>query len=38
VKDKTVQEKSKKFAIRIIGLYKHLTDISSEKVLAKQIL
>ena len=38
MKDKTVQEKSKKFAIRIIGLYKHLTDISSEKVLAKQIL
>lgn len=33
-----IQEKSLKFAIRIIRLYKHLTSIKKEYVLSKQLL
>lgn len=31
-------EKSKKFALRIIGLYKYLTETKKEFVLSKQVL
>jgi four helix bundle protein len=36
--DKVLLEKSKKFAVRVINLYKHLTFKKSEFILAKQIL
>ena len=36
--EKVVQEKSKKFAVRIIKLYKYLCDEHKEYVLSKQIL
>jgi four helix bundle protein len=38
VSENTILIKSKAFAIRIIKLYKHLTDESHEYVLSKQIL
>ena len=37
-KDNIIKDKSYQFALRIIGLYKHLTDNKKEYVLAKQIL
>ncbi len=37
-KEKTVKHKSKKYAIRIVNLYKHLCDDKKEFVLSKQIL
>jgi len=38
MKDNVVQEKSYKFAIRIVNLYKYLVDQQREFVLSKQIL
>lgn len=38
MKDNTVAEKSKAFALRIIKLYRYLCDGKSEYVLSKQIL
>ena len=38
LKDNPVKEKSFKFAIRIVKLYKYLKDTKNEFVLAKQIL
>lgn len=38
MKDNVVFEKSKKFAIRIVNLYKHLCNNKSEYVLSKQLL
>lgn len=37
-KEKTVKFKSKKFAIRIVNLYKFLCETKNEYVLSKQIL
>ena len=37
-KENTAKEKSKKFAIRIVNLYRYLCDNKKEYVLAKQIL
>ena len=36
--EKTVKYKSKKFAVKIVNLYKHLCDEKKEYVLSKQIL
>ena len=36
--EKTVKYKSKKFAVRIVNLYKYLCDEKKEYVLSKQIL
>lgn len=36
--NQTVEEKSFAFAIRIVNLYKHLTDTKKEFVLSKQLL
>jgi four helix bundle protein len=36
--ENVIREKSKTFAIRIIGLYKYLTDSKREYVLSKQVL
>ena len=33
-----VFEKSKKFAIRIINLYKHLSECKKERIMSKQLL
>ena len=38
LKDNVVLEKSKKFAIRIVNLYKHLCNNKNEYVLSKQLL
>ena len=38
VKDKVAKNKSKKFAIRIVNLYKYLSCVKNEYVLSKQIL
>ena len=38
MKDNVVFEKSKKFAIRIVNLYKHLCNNKNEYVLSKQLL
>ena len=38
MKDNVVFEKSKKFAVRIVNLYKHLCNNKSEYVLSKQLL
>ena len=38
MKDNRLKTKSKAFAIRIIRLYKHLTQSRSEYVIAKQLL
>lgn len=37
-KEKTVKYKSKKFAVRIVNLYKYLCDEKKEFVLSKQVL
>lgn len=37
-KERTVKYKSKKFAVRIVNLYKYLCNEKSEYVLSKQIL
>ena len=37
-KEKTVKYKSKKFAVKIVNLYKHLCEKKNEYVLSKQIL
>jgi four helix bundle protein len=37
-KEKTVRFKSKKFAVRIVNLYKHLSAEKKEFVLSKQLL
>lgn len=37
-KEKTVKSKSKKFAVRIVNLYKYLCDEKKEFVLSKQLL
>ena len=37
-KEKTVKYKSKKFAVRIVNLYKYLCDEKREFVLSKQVL
>lgn len=37
-KEKTVKYKSKRFAVRIVNLYKHLCENKQEYVLSKQIL
>ncbi|MCL2797944.1 MAG: four helix bundle protein [Firmicutes bacterium] len=36
--NKNIQEKSKRFAIRIVKLYKQLVNEKEERVMAKQIL
>lgn len=36
--EKTVKYKSKKFAVKIVNLYKYLCDEKKEYVLSKQIL
>jgi four helix bundle protein len=36
--DNLIKDKSKKFALRIIGLYKYLTEEKREYILSKQIL
>ena len=36
--DNVIENKSFKFAVRIVNLYKHLTDNKKEFVLSKQIL
>ncbi len=38
MKENPVAEKSKAFALRIIGLYKYLCDEKHEFVMSKQIL
>lgn len=38
MKDNVVFDKSKKFAIRIVNLYKYLCDVKKELVLSKQLL
>ena len=38
MKEKLLKEKSTKFAIRIINLYKYLRDCKKETILSKQIL
>ncbi|GHS97488.1 hypothetical protein FACS189421_04360 [Bacteroidia bacterium] len=38
MKNSIIQEKSKKFAIRIIHCYKHLVDNKKEFVISKQLL
>jgi four helix bundle protein len=37
-KEKTAKYKSKKFAVRIVNLYKYLCDEKREFVLSKQLL
>lgn len=37
-KEKTVKFKSKRFAVRIVNLYKYLCDEKKEYVLSKQVL
>lgn len=37
-KEKTVKYKSKRFAVRIVNLYKYLVDEKKEFVMSKQIL
>jgi four helix bundle protein len=37
-KEDTARNKSKKFAVRIVNLYKHLCDEKKEYVLSKQLL
>lgn len=37
-REKTVKYKSKKFAVRIVNLYKYLCDEKKEYVLSKQVL
>lgn len=37
-REKTVKYKSKKFAVRIVKLYKYLCDEKKEYVLSKQLL
>lgn len=36
--ERTVKYKSKKFAVRIVNLYKYLCDKKKEYVLSKQVL
>lgn len=36
--DNIVKDKSEKFAIRIVNLYKYLSESKKEKILSKQIL
>ena len=36
--DNIIQEKSFRFAVRIVKLYKYLCDVKSEYVLSKQVL
>lgn len=38
MKENPVKEKSLLFAVRIVKLYKHLTEIKKEYVMSKQIL
>lgn len=38
IEEKTVKYKSKRFAVRIVNLYKHLCDEKKEFVLSKQVL
>ncbi len=38
MRDSVAKEKSENFAIRIVNLYKHLSDDKKENVLSKQIL
>ena len=38
MKNNVISDKSKAFAVRIINLYKYLTDKQSEYVLSKQLL
>lgn len=38
MKDNVVFEKSKRFAVRIVNLYKHLCNNKSEYILSKQLL
>lgn len=38
MKDKPIKEKTMKFAIRIVNLYKHLNETKKEFVLSKQLL
>ena len=38
MKNNVIAEKSKKFAVRIVKLYKHLCDAKTEFVMSKQIL
>ena len=37
-KDNVIQDKSFKFAVRIVRMYKHLTENKKEYVLSKQVL
>lgn len=37
-KDNAVKDKSKQFAIRIVNLYKYLTEAKKEFIMSKQIL
>ena len=37
-REKTVSYKSKRFAVRIVNLYKHLCDEKKEFILSKQLL
>ena len=38
IEEKTVKYKSKRFAVRIVNLYKYLCDEKKEFVLSKQVL
>lgn len=38
MKENIIQEKSFDFAVRIVNLYKYLTDVKREFVLSKQVL
>lgn len=38
MKDNLIADKSKQFAIRIVRLYRHLTENNREFVLSKQML
>lgn len=38
LKENTVKNKSKKFAVRIINLYKYLTNSKKEYILSKQVM
>ncbi len=38
MKDNIVQEKSYKFALRIVNLYKYLINVKKEYILSKQVL
>ena len=37
-KDNSIAEKSMEFAVRIVGLFRHLTEKKSESVMSKQVL